>query len=135
MFCIIQKIVFIFAAGNDKSHITMSEINQTINLHVSVDCVLIGFDGEQFRVLLVRQVGKQSEDGYNNMKLPGSLIYDDEDLDEAAKRVLNELTGLKNVKLTQFKAYGSVVAGTFSSFGREENRPHCDYRLSDIGED
>ena len=35
----------------------MSEINQTINLHVSVDCVLIGFDGEQFRVLLVRQVG------------------------------------------------------------------------------
>ena len=107
MFCIIQKIVFIFAAGNDKSHITMSEINQTINLHVSVDCVLIGFDGEQFRVLLVRQVGKQSEDGYNNMKLPGSLIYDDEDLDEAAKRVLNELTGLKNVKLTQFKAYGS----------------------------
>lgn len=28
-------------------------------------------------------------------------------LDEAAKRVLNELTGLKNVKLTQFKAYGS----------------------------
>ena len=72
-----------------------------------MDCVLIGFDGEQFRVLLVRQVGKQSEDGYNNMKLPGSLIYDDEDLDEAAKRVLNELTGLKNVKLTQFKAYGS----------------------------
>jgi hypothetical protein len=64
LFCVIRKIVFIFAAGNDKSHITMSEINQTINLHVSVDCVLIGFDGEQFRVLLVRQVGKQSEDGY-----------------------------------------------------------------------
>ena len=71
LFCVIRKIVFIFAAGNDKSHITMSEINQTINLHVSVDCVLIGFDGEQFRVLLVRQVGKQSEDGYN---MPGSLI-------------------------------------------------------------
>ena len=46
MFCVIRKIVFIFAGGNDKSHITMSEINQTINLHVSVDCVLIGFDGE-----------------------------------------------------------------------------------------
>ena len=43
MFCIIQKIVFIFAAGNDKSHITMSEINQTINLHVSVDCVHGGY--------------------------------------------------------------------------------------------
>ena len=107
MFCIIQKIVFIFAAGNDKSHITMSEINQTINLHVSVDCVLIGFDGEQFRVLLVRQVGKQSEDGYNNMKLPGSLIYNDEDLDEAAQRVLYELTGLNELHLIQFRAFGS----------------------------
>ena len=78
--------MFIFAAVNDKSHNAMSEMKQTINLHVSVDCVLIGFDGEQFRVLLVRQVGEQPEDGYNNMKLPGSLIYDDEDLDEAAKR-------------------------------------------------
>ena len=109
MFCVIRKIVFIFAAGNDKSHITMSEINQTINLHVSVDCVLIGFDGEQFRVLLVRQVGKQSEDGYNNMKLPGSLIYDDEDLDEAAKRVLNELTGLKNGDAKLIKNAGGLV--------------------------
>ena len=41
------------------------------------------------------------------MKLPGSLIYMDEDLDGAAKRVLNELTGLKNVNLMQFKAFGS----------------------------
>lgn len=41
------------------------------------------------------------------MKLPGSLIYMDEDLDEAAQRVLNELTGLKNVNLMQFKAFGS----------------------------
>ena len=41
------------------------------------------------------------------MKLPGSLIYMDEDLDEAAQRVLYELTGLKNVNLMQFKAFGS----------------------------
>lgn len=77
-----------------------------INLYVFVDCVLIGFDGEQFCVLLVRQVGKQFEDGYNNMKLLGSFIYDDEDLDEVVKWVLNELMGLKNVKFIQFKVYG-----------------------------
>ena len=41
------------------------------------------------------------------MKLPGSLIYMDEDLDDAAKRVLRDLTGLKNVDLMQFKAFGS----------------------------
>lgn len=81
--------------------------NLIIDVHVSVDCVLIGFDGEQFRVLLVRQIGKQADADVNDLKLPGSLIYADEDLDDAAKRVLNELTGLKNIKMTQFKAYGS----------------------------
>lgn len=79
-----------------------------IDIHVSVDCVLVGFDGEQFRILLVRQVGKQTDGRFNDMKLPGSLIYADEDLDEAAMRVLNELTGLKNIKMAQFKAYGST---------------------------
>lgn len=83
------------------------KMEQGINLHVSVDCVLIGFDGERFRVLLVKQIGKSFDEKLNNMKLPGSLIYNDEDLDEAAKRVLNELTDLKNVKMMQFRAYGS----------------------------
>mgnify|MGYP000767422649 FL=1 len=41
------------------------------------------------------------------MKLPGSLIYMDEDLDSAAQRVLTQLTGLKNVDLKQFKVFGS----------------------------
>lgn len=78
-----------------------------INPHVSVDCVLIGFNGEDIKVLLVKQLGKDKNDEYNNMKLPGSLIYDDEDLDEAAQRVLFELTGLENVDLLQFRAFGS----------------------------
>lgn len=73
----------------------LEEKDLVIDVHVSVDCVLIGFDGEQFRVLLVRQMGKQTDGEVNDMKLPGSLIYADEDLDDAAKRVLNELTGLK----------------------------------------
>ena len=83
---------------------TQTGNNLIIDVHVSVDCVLIGFDGEQFRVLLVRQIGKQTDGGFNDLKLPGSLIYADEDLDEAAKRVLNEITGLKNIKMSQFKA-------------------------------
>jgi ADP-ribose pyrophosphatase YjhB (NUDIX family) len=78
-----------------------------MSLNISVDCVLVGFDGEQFRVLLIRQDEKRQQEGLHNLKLPGSLIYDDEDLDDAAKRVLKELTGLKNVKMSQFKAYGS----------------------------
>lgn len=78
-----------------------------VNPHVSVDCVVIGFDGEKLNVLLVKRVGEEAGDVYNDMKLPGSLIYDDEDLDEAAQRVLTELTGISNLDLMQFRAFGS----------------------------
>ena len=71
---------------------------RTVNPHISVDCVLIGFDGEKLSVLLVKRQGVVDKD-FCDTKLPGSLIYMDEDLDEAAERVLSELTGLKNVKL------------------------------------
>ena len=77
------------------------------NNHISVDCVVSGFDGEQLKVLLVKRAGEDNGEVYHDMKLPGSLIYMDEDLDEAAQRVLYELTGLKNVNLMQFKAFGS----------------------------
>lgn len=77
------------------------------NNHISVDCVVLGFDGERLRVLLIHRQGEDSGKEFHDMKLPGSLIYEDEDLDEAASRVLSELTGLKNVDLLQFKTYGS----------------------------
>ena len=88
----------------------MQNIGQTVplaNNHISVDCVVIGFDGEQLKVLLIKRVGEEEGEVFHDMKLPGSLIYMDEDLDEAAQRVLNELTGLKNVNLMQFKAFSS----------------------------
>ncbi|EJW93926.1 hydrolase, NUDIX family [gut metagenome] len=77
------------------------------NNHISVDCVVIGFDGMQLKVLLVKRMGEEEGEVFHDMKLPGSLIYMDEDLDEAAQRVLHELTGLTNVNLVQFKAFGS----------------------------
>ena len=77
------------------------------NNHISIDCVVLGFDGSNLRVLLVKRSGKDENGEYNDMKLPGSLIYQDEDLDEAAMRVLHELTGVKDVPLQQFKTFGS----------------------------
>ena len=85
----------------------MDEKQQLANNHISVDCVVIGFDGEQLKVLLIKRAGEENGEVFHDMKLPGSLIYMDEDLDGAARRVLLELTGLKNVHLTQFKAFGS----------------------------
>lgn len=88
----------------------MKEVVNTRSLanhHISVDCVVLGFDGKQLNALLIKREGFEDGKVFHDMKLPGSLIYQDEDLDDAAKRVLHELTGLQNVNLTQFKAFGS----------------------------
>ena len=99
--------MFTFAAFEPNIMRNMNEKQPLANNHISVDCVVAGFDGEQLKVLLIRRAGEENGKIFHDMKLPGSLIYMDEDLDEAAKRVLYELTGLKNVHLTQFKAFGS----------------------------
>jgi 8-oxo-dGTP diphosphatase len=77
------------------------------NPHISVDCVVFGFDGEKLKVLLIERSFVEQNELYNDKKLPGSIILNDEDLDEAASRVLNELTGLKNIYLSQFRSFGS----------------------------
>lgn len=77
------------------------------NNHISVDIAILGFDGTALKVLLIKRSGEDDKGQFNDMKLPGSLIYKDEDLDQAAARVLTELTGLRDIKLTQFKTFGS----------------------------
>lgn len=77
------------------------------DLHVSIDCVLIGFDGEQMNVLLVER--KKLEDHPQSdvvMKLPGRLIFSTEAPEDAAADMVDSITGLKNASLTQFKVFG-----------------------------
>jgi ADP-ribose pyrophosphatase YjhB (NUDIX family) len=76
------------------------------NPYVSVDCVVFGFDGKELNVLLIERHIQEKNSDHNDKKLPGSIIYMDENLDEAASRVLTELTGLKNIPLSQFQSFG-----------------------------
>lgn len=73
-----------------------------IHTYVSVDCVVFGFENNQLSILLV-----QRDTNTKDLKLPGSLIYNDEDVDDAANRVLFELTGIKKIPLKQFKCFAS----------------------------
>ncbi|MCF8380176.1 MAG: NUDIX domain-containing protein [Bacteroidales bacterium] len=79
-----------------------------LNPHISVDCVIFGFDGEKLKILLLKR--NISEDGNPvssvDYKLPGNFISDEEDLNTAANRVLKDLTGLENIYLKQFKVFG-----------------------------
>jgi hypothetical protein len=75
--------------------------------HVSVDCVVLGFDGIHLNALLLKRTGMEGESSFNDMKLPGSLIFENEDLEEAAHRVLGELFSTTIFYLKQFKSFGS----------------------------
>ena len=86
----------------------MSQI-RSYNPYVSIDCVVFGFDGKDLKVLLIKRHIEENTGEYNDKKLPGSIIYMDEDLDEAATRVLAELTGLKNIPLSQFHSFGNPM--------------------------
>ena len=71
----------------------------------TVDNVIFGFDNGDLKILLI----KRGEEPFaDHWALPGYFVYEDEDLEAAAQRVLEELTGLKNVYLEQVKAFGSV---------------------------
>lgn len=76
-----------------------------LNPHVSTDCVIFGFDFEKLNVLVIRR-GINSSSKTTRMALPGDLIYENEDLDMAASRILKELTGLEGIYLEQVAAFG-----------------------------
>ena len=81
--------------------------SEFMKTHVSVDCVVFGFENNQLYALLVRR--NVPEPSGNDLKLPGSLIYQEEDADLAAHRVLIELTGMRKMTLRQFKAFTSPL--------------------------
>lgn len=83
-----------------------SKLGLSVN-HMSVDCVVLGLSDSTLYVLLVKRSVKEDGNIVYDYKLPGGLIYTDEDLDSAASRVLQELTGVRNQSMMQFKAFGS----------------------------
>ena len=76
-----------------------------LNPNVSVDCVLFGFDLEKLNVLVIDRGENQLAENVR-LALPGNLIYNNENLEQAAYRVLEELTSLKDIYLEQIGAFG-----------------------------
>lgn len=86
----------------------MSQDTLNFDPHISVDCVILGFDGESLQVLLSSRGSEAPEEEYNHLKLPGRLLHTDEDLDEAALDIISSVTGKHHPVFQQFRAYGSV---------------------------
>ena len=71
----------------------------------SVDNVIFGFDGTDLKVLLIR---RKHEPFAGYWALPGDIVQPDQDLDEGALHVLEQLTGIQNVYLEQVHTFGKV---------------------------
>lgn len=69
---------------------------------LSIDCVIFGFH-ENLQILLVKHAEGISK---GKWALPGGFIEYDESLDDSAYRILNALTGVKDIYLEQLRAFG-----------------------------
>lgn len=67
--------------------------------NVSVDCIVFGFHDKELKVLIHYARHAKS------WALPGGFIRKDEHMDDAARRILREITSLDNVYLQQFTVF------------------------------
>jgi 8-oxo-dGTP diphosphatase len=74
--------------------------------HISIDCVIFGFHESELKVLLLKAkyAGKWA--------LPGGFVLKEEYMDDAAKRILKERTGLDEIYLEQFHVFSAPNRST-----------------------
>lgn len=72
---------------------------------VGIDCIIFGFEKEQLSLLLLQ---RNFEPAKGQWSLMGGFVQENESADDAAKRVLYELTGLKDVYMEHIGAFGEI---------------------------
>ena len=71
-------------------------------MYVATDCIIFGFDEGKLKLLIFKRRVEPLKDSWS---LIGSFVKLDEDVDQAAKRVLSEITGLESVFMEELKSY------------------------------
>ncbi len=83
----------------------MTYYKEHAKVWVSVDVIIFGFDEGKLKILIGR---RQMDPGRGEWSLYGGFVDGHESIDDAAARVLQELTGMRNVYMRQVGAYGAV---------------------------
>lgn len=73
--------------------------------YVSVDCIIFGFHEGELNLLLLK---RNFEPALGKWSLMGGFVQENESVDDAAKRVLAELTGLDQVYMEQVSSFGAI---------------------------
>lgn len=79
--------------------------NVNPKFHVSVDCIIFGLNEGELSILLLK---RNFEPEMGQWSLMGGFVQNNESIDDAAKRVLKELTGLENVYMEQVCTFGEL---------------------------
>ncbi|APU67574.1 MAG: NUDIX domain-containing protein [Christiangramia sp.] len=72
---------------------------------LAVDCIIFGFDEEDLKILLIK---RDFEPEKGKWSLMGGFLKKNENLDEAANRILENLTGINNVYMEQLHSYSKI---------------------------
>lgn len=78
---------------------------QNPKFYVAVDCIIFGFNQGELSLLLLK---RNFEPAMGQWSLMGGFVQTNESVDNAAKRVLAELTGLTDVYMEQVGAFGEM---------------------------
>ncbi len=78
---------------------------QNPKFYVAVDCIIFGFNEGELNLLLLK---RNFEPARGAWSLMGGFVQEQESVDNAAKRVLSELTGLTDVYMEQVGTFGRV---------------------------
>lgn len=72
---------------------------------VAIDCIVFGFDKQELKLLLVH---RNIEPAKGQWSLMGGFLSQEESLNDGAKRILYQLTGLEDIYLEQVYLFGDI---------------------------
>ena len=81
----------------------MTRYSKQTRMLIAVDCIIFGLDGSEMILLLIKR-GLEPEMG--KWSLMGGFVQPEESFENAAARVLKQLTGLSDVYMEQLCAFG-----------------------------
>jgi len=73
--------------------------------YISTDCIIFGYFNNSLHVLIRP---REMEPGKGQLSLMGGFVDDDESVDHAASRIVEQLTGLQDFYIQQVGAFGNV---------------------------
>ena len=72
---------------------------------VALDCIIFGFDEGELKLLVLKRKFAPAKGEWSLM---GGFLKKNESLDEGARRILCQLTGLNNIYMEQLHSFGNV---------------------------